>query len=320
MTDTRLDPVALTPPVPWEMRDYLRADSAAAETGVLAVGKPGKVGVLDIELAVGERSGRTGLRRRFVKAPMSLSRPLHIDPSDPAHAVVYVRSTGGGLAENDRVRQRILLRQGARATVTTQAATNVHRMNAGCGSQWVSAVVEDSAALEYLPGHTTVYGGARLLQLTEFDVAPGGCLIAADMLLLGRLARGEVHRYGALAVTQRITRAGRVVLSDRTVAVGSADNTHSQMFGDQPVWANLVALPPETAGSRSEMEALMGELRKVEPRTQVRLGATTLVGGAGVMVRLAGQSPEQVRRTLTACHDIVRQRILDKPGFDLRRM
>ncbi|WP_459610654.1 urease accessory protein UreD [Corynebacterium urogenitale] len=419
----RLDPAALTPPIPREVRRFVEADNARVTSGqkasgVLGVGKPGKVGVLELTLGAGESTGRTGLKERFVKAPMSLTRPLYVDPADDKHAVVYLRTTGGGLAENDRIRQRITLEAGADATVTTQAATNVHRMNAGLACQWTSFELGEGAHLEYLPGHTTLYGGARLVQLTEFDVLATASLIAGEITLAGRLARGEAHQFDALSLAMRVTRDGRSLLSDNFVVVGADSGRDLMLWGAYPVWGTLVAVLPQagrgtqaagsgetwvaagfgddrdlagsdagrgeswvaagfgdardaagsaagrgrlrgldaegsadTGGRIASAQELMEQCRNalvkacngeqvgsassdvaqadtaLEGATQpdaaladVAFGVSTLVDGAGVVVRLAGRSTVGVRSAMTVVHDLLRQSLVGKSSFDLRRM
>lgn len=395
----RLDPAALTPPIPREVRRFVEADNAGVASGrkasgVLGVGKPGKVGVLDLTLGAGERTGRTGLKERFVKAPMSLTRPLYVDPADDKHAVVYLRTTGGGLAENDRIRQRITLEAGADATVTTQAATNVHRMNAGLACQWTSFELGEGAHLEYLPGHTTMYGGARLVQLTEFDVPAAASLIAGEITLAGRLARGEAHQFDALSLAMRVTRDERALLSDNFVVVGADSGRDLMLWGAYPVWGTLVAVLPQAgrgtqaagsgeswvaAGSGDARDLARSDAGRGEPRvvagsdagrgrlrgvdaeggadaggrmasaqelmeqcrnalvkacngeqvgsaasdvaqTDVAFGVSTLVDGAGVVVRLAGRSTVGVRSAMTVVHDLLRQSLVGKSSFDLRRM
>lgn len=321
-SNNRLDATQLTPPIPREVRAFLDRDAVApaGESGVLGVGKPGKVGVLESTLGVGE-SGRTGLRERFVKAPMSLTRPLYVDPNDKNHAVLYLRTTGGGLAENDRVRQKFLLEDGADATVTTQAATNVHRMNAGLATQWTSFTLGEGAHLEYLPGHTTMYGGSRLVQLTEFDVPQSASLIAGEITLVGRLARDEAHEFDALSLGMRVTRDGRPQLADTLVTVGAGTGRNLMLWGDFPVWGTLLAVTPSSFSTPPS--ELMGECRSALDDAGIQgvaTGVSTMVGGAGVIVRIAGGSSVGVRAAMVVAHDVLRQKLTGKPAFDLRRM
>lgn len=306
------DAAAHTPPIPSEITAFLAQQSPQAESGVMAVGKPGKVGLLDLDLVVG-KTGQTGMGQRFFKAPVSLTRPLYVDPADSHHAVLYVRMTGGGAAENDRVRQEVRLASGAQATVTTQAATNVHRMNQGLATQWVSFTLGEGAHLEYLPGHTTLYGGSRFVQLTEVDVPTGASMILSDMTLVGRLARGENHQFDALSLGTRITRDGRPLLADTVVTVGAGQGRNTMLWGEYPVWATLVGLAKDSA-------SLMDFVQESLDVPEVQIGVSTLVGHSGVMVRIAGHSPVAVRAALEAAHDVVRRQILGRPAFDLRKL
>lgn len=362
----RLDPSALTPPIPPELRRIV-GDGAGAgagvgdgagvasgdgvTSGVRGVGQPGKVGLLQAQLVAGS-SGRTGLRGRFAKAPLSVSRPLYIDATRPHHAYLYTRTTGGGLAENDRVRQIVDVEDHACATVTTQAATNVHRMNAGCATQWSTFTVGEGAVLEYLPGHTTLFAGSRLVQSTEFRLAASATLLAVETVMLGRLARGERHAFDAFSQGLRVEREGRPLLSDITCAAGAgvsggeergmASSQSELLFGPWPVWTTMVVVPPVGWGdgaAREHVNRLAGELvsavpeerapetheetrveTHVEPQEETQWGVSTLVGDSGVIVRVAGMSTREVNRVVDVLYDTARRAVLGAGAVDLRTM
>jgi urease accessory protein len=323
-TDRRTDVDACTPPVPWEMRGLCDEVTASGD-GVLPVGRPGKVGVLDLSLGV-DADGTTGVTGRFVKAPVQLTRPLYIDPGDPGEAFVYVRTTGGGLAQNDRVRQNVRLGAGARATLTTQAATPVHRMNAGLATQWVSIGVGEKAVCEYLPGQSILFAGSRLLQVTDVSLADSATLLAAEVVLTGRLARGERDRYDAFGQCVRVERAGRPLLSDTLCVVGAGQGRSEMLLSRWPVWGTVLIVPPaEWAGARvrelleSVRGLLVGLCAGVEP-TELTAAASTMVGDAGITVRVAGEDPVAVRSVVDAVHGHAREAVLGRPAVDLRRM
>lgn len=330
----RLDPVALTPPVPWEFASFLEDGGDAASDGVQPVGRPGKVGVLDLTLGV-DAAGRTGVTSRYVKAPMQFTRPLYIDPADPGEAFVYVRSTGGGLAQNDRIRQRVTLGDGARATVTTPAGTPVHRMNAGLATQWISLTVGEDAVCEYLPGQNTLFAGSRLLQVTDVDLADSATLLAADVILTGRLARGERDLFDALGQCWRVERGGRPLLSDMMCVVGAGQGRSEMLLSRWPVWGTVLIVPPVgPAGSPStaisakvSVKSLLASVRELlvarcadtDP-ADLTAAASTMVNDAGITVRVAGEDPVTVRAIVDAVHDHARRALLGRPAVDLRRM
>lgn len=332
--DPRLDPVTLTPPVPWEFRGFLED---AASDGVQPVGRPGKVGVLDLTLGMDAVSPvqKTGVTSRYVKAPMQFTRPLYIDPLDPGEAFVYVRSTGGGLAQNDRIRQRITIGDGARATVTTPAGTPVHRMNAGAATQWISLTVGEDAVCEYLPGQNILFAGSRVLQVTDVSLAASATLLAADVILTGRLARGERDLFDALGQCWRVERGGRPLLSDTLCVVGAGAGRSEMLLSRWPVWGTVLIVPPVgSAGSPStaisakvSVKELLASVRELlvarcadtEPADLIA-AASTMVNDAGITVRVAGEDPVAVRAVVDAVHDHARRALLGRRAVDLRRM
>ncbi|WP_291474439.1 urease accessory protein UreD [Corynebacterium sp.] len=334
MSSARLDPVALTPPVPWEFASFL---GDAATDGVQPVGRPGKVGVLDLTLGVDAASEmqKTGVTSRYVKAPMQFTRPLYVDPADLGEAFVYVRSTGGGLAQNDRIRQRITLGDGARATVTTPAGTPVHRMNAGLATQWISLTGGEDAVCEYLPGQNTLFAGARLLQVTDVSLAHSATLLAADVILTGRLARGERDLFDALGQCWRVERGGRPLLSDSLCVVGAGAGRSEMLLSRWPVWGTVLIVPPagaagptgSTGSAGVSVKELLASVRNLlvercaaSSPDDLTAAASTMVNDAGITVRVAGEDPVAVRATVDAVHDQARRALLGRPAVDLRRM
>lgn len=299
--------------------------------GVRQVGDPGKVGILRARFVVGA-NGRTGLRERYAKAPVSITRPLYINPAEPHHAYLYTRMTGGGLAQNDRIRHTITLDSAAHATITTQAATNVHRMNSGYAAQLVNFTVANNALLEYLPGHTTLFGGSRLIQSTEFTLAPTATLFAAETTMLGRLARGEVHQFDELTQSLRIQRGQRPLLTDRTIVEACGQGRSPLIFGSWPVWSTLLIVPPQpwagTAGigvsglcdelreHARELSPIMSTSADSEPALQ--WGISTLAMESGILARVAGYTTGSVHALTQQLYSHARQKITGNPAIDLR--
>ena len=56
----------------------------------------------------------------------------------------------------------------------------------------------EGATLDWLPQETIVFEGARLKRRTVAEVAPGGALLACEMVVLGRAASGERFTRGLL--------------------------------------------------------------------------------------------------------------------------
>ena len=93
---SRSDPAHYTPAhIPPAIASF-----ADAITEGLGVGAPGKVGLLELELALVGLSTR--VVKQFHRAPLHLYRPVYIDPARPDMAFVYLQQSGDGLVQGDR--------------------------------------------------------------------------------------------------------------------------------------------------------------------------------------------------------------------------
>ncbi len=153
--------------------------------------------------------GRDGLRRLHHSAPL---RALFPDPA-PGAFEVAVANVAGGLAGGDAVTTECALEAGARATVTGAAAEKVYRALDGAATA-VRATLDlaAGATLEWLPQETILFDGARLRRRTEARVAPGATLLASEMLVFGRRARGETFAAGFLLDAWRLRGLGGALL------------------------------------------------------------------------------------------------------------
>ncbi|MFN8927410.1 MAG: urease accessory protein UreD, partial [Rhodospirillales bacterium] len=108
---------------------------------------------------------------------------------DPTTAVVA--TTSGGIVGGDRMAVTATAGDGARALVTMQAAEKVYRSAGPDATVDVRLSAGVGAWLEWLPQETILFEGARLRRTTRVDLAADACALAGEMIVLGRIARGE---------------------------------------------------------------------------------------------------------------------------------
>ncbi|WP_437681970.1 urease accessory protein UreD [Sorangium sp. So ce131] len=236
-----------------------------------------------------ERHDRTWPVHIEHRVPCRMDFPRQA-PGEPLLGVFV--TTSGGMAGGDVLRVSVEAGRGAAATVTSQAAEKIYpSLGAPCRLS-LDLRVEEGAALEWLPQETILFNNARLERRVALDVAPGGSLLALDLVVFGRLARGERFASGALHDAWRVRRGGRLAWAD---ALGLSGDIAAQVadpagFGGATA-AGLVLLVADDAA------AWVDEARARLARGACRAGAT-LVGGV-LVARALGAEPEHVRRDLT---------------------
>lgn len=294
--------------VPPEVARYGRAPDT------LAVGSPGKIGVLD--LAFEQGPDRTHLVRQYQKSPLQIMRPLYFDPHRPDLAITFLMSTGGGVVQADRLRTDIHCGAGTAALFTTQAATKLHRMEFDYATHQVNLTAGPDAYVEYLPEPTIPFGGARFYQRTTVTADPSATVLVADTLLAGRLARGERHRYDVLATDLRIARPGGYPLAVDTVRLVPAEHgvTGPAVLGGHDIVTSFYVVT-----ARAAPDAVADALHDALAGRDLLHGASVLPGDCGAWVRLVGEDPPAMTAALHAAWDAVRHLLAGVPAPHLRK-
>ena len=163
------------------------------------------------EIALAAREGRTHAGRLYATDPCRVLFPA-FDPGEPTTAVLL--TTSGGLAGGDRIRGRVSAAAGTDTIITTQAAEKIYRSLGPATEIDVSVRVDANARLAWLPQETILFDGARLKRTLTFHVEPEARLLAGEILVFGRTARGEQLRTGLVFDRWRIRRGGTLVWAD----------------------------------------------------------------------------------------------------------
>jgi urease accessory protein len=133
-------------------------------------------------------------------------------------------NTSGGLAEGDRLRQRLAWDAHSKAVVTTQAAEKVYRALAdGCTIE-TRIEVASGAEAEWLPQETILFNRARLRRDTRIDIHGDASFLGVEAIVLGRTAMNERMREGMLRDGLRIRRDGKLIYADVLDLNGEIEN------------------------------------------------------------------------------------------------
>lgn len=235
------------------------------------------------EIVFARRGDRTVLRHLHQRTPCRVLFPRP-EPGEPPVAVLL--TTSGGLTGGDEIRLRIAAEPGAVASVTTQAAEKLYRSLGPDTSIEVALEVAADATLDYLPQETILFDGARLDRRTRIDVADGGRLLAAEMLIFGRGARGERLSRGRVYEGWRVRRDGRLVWADAL----ALDGDIGAMLADPFAFGGAVALATALYVG-NEATSLLPCARALAD------GGASVVDGI-LVVRLFGRQAQDVRARL----------------------
>lgn len=240
-----------------------------------------------------DAAGTTRLADLYQSDPCRALLPAP-DPGEAPTAVLI--TTAGGLTGGDRLDFRIALEPGAAALCTPQAAEKIYRAEAGGGDAdiEIALTVAAGAALEWLPQETILFDGARLRRRIRIDLAGDARLLAGDIVVFGRIARGERFAGGLLFDRWQVDLDGRPLWRDAT----RLDHDPAAQFAAPAGFAGAVAQglilcrAPDPA-------ALRDRLREAIAAAGFQAAGATLLDGL-VLVRLLDDDPARLRRQFGA--------------------
>ncbi len=167
-----------------------------------------------LRLAFELRGGRTVLTEQYSHAPLRVMRPVgHTSGA----ALVYLLSPTGGVLQGDRYEVSIRVGAGARALFTTQAATKVYGMDGEGASQTTRIHVEAGGLLEYLPDPLILYAESDYTQEVDITLDAGARLVYQEIVMPGRIARGERLAFRRFSARLTARDAEGVLLHERAV-------------------------------------------------------------------------------------------------------
>ncbi|MCW5774151.1 MAG: urease accessory protein UreD [Rhodospirillaceae bacterium] len=236
--------------------------------------------------------GATRVADLYQRDPCRALFPL--GEADDVFQAVMV-TTSGGLAGGDRIAVEIAAGPGAAALVTTQAAEKIYRARDEATTFSARISAADGAWLEWLPQETILFDGARFRRETRIELSETARLLAAEIVVFGRTARGERIEAGEYVDRWHVSRGGKLVWADALslTEAPAAALAHPAGFGGAVAAATAIYAGPDAADQlQRAREAVADEAADV-PR---RIGVT-LVNGL-LLARFLSNDAQELRSDL----------------------
>lgn len=269
---------------------------ALAERPVIAPGQA----KLEVEMVFHQ----SAVTSAAASSPMKLLTPVARGQSVWA----YTSSFGGGLVAGDQTQLGIKISDGARCFFGTQSSTKVYRNPAArpCDHS-TRAEVKNNSLLVFAPEPVQAFADSHYSQRQEFHLAPNAGLVLLDWFSAGRTARGERWAFKHLASRNDVFIGGERALVDSILL--SSEELAAQMGRFNCLATLLFIGPPLQTASATLLQQIAAH--SVEKRATLVCSASPVRDG--VLLRLAGEEVEAVRRALHNQLTFLREILGDDP-------
>ncbi len=250
----------------------------------------GRDGELRLTFTQSVLGGVTALTENYSRPPLQVMRAIE----DGAGACcVYLLSPTGGVVQGDRYAIGISVEAGAHALVTTQSATKIYRMPDGCAEQHIRIEVGSGAVLEFVPDAAILFANADFRQRIDITLHTGALLILHEVVMPGRLARGErlqFRRYAnRLSVRDEV---GLLLYDSAEIEPARLDLEAIGRLEGFPCWGSFYLLG-DLAGRQIDAAAFCAEHQPVFSG-EAALGGLSPLYRNGVSARLLSARLETI--------------------------
>ena len=197
-------------------------------------------------------------------------------------------NTAGGMTGGDTARLSFDLERKAAVTLTTQSAEKIYRAEAAPVSVDLRMALAEKAFLAWLPQETILFDGAKLARSLDVTMAASARLTLLEIVVFGRLARGERMISGFFRDRWRVLREGELVLAEDVRLEGKITDLLARRAtgGGARAVAILAHVAPNA-------EARLTAVRRALAGAQSECGASAWNGL--LVARFASSNPAAVR-------------------------
>ena len=267
---------------------------------------------LELELRC-DRRGQTNLAHQYTSQPLRLSKLFRLDTQETQGAYLYLMNSSPGLLAGDQLNLSITLQENTLLHLTDQAATKVHAMpkpETIATTNW-SINVQAEACLEFVPEPLILYAEGALEQNTRIRLGDSASLFWSEILLPGRLAKGEYYDfrsyYGCLEIHSE---SGELWFKDAMNLQGKCNSwKHHKLFTSEPILANLVLVQPQI-----DLNLLSKKLEDFVATTESNLifAKSILPERKGLLVRVMAEKTTSIKQYINYALNCMRN-LSDRP-------
>jgi urease accessory protein len=290
--------------IPLEIKRYIKGSEREVE-------KTGKVGILCLKLEKDSATGNTVIKEQYSRVPLFVQRAMYLEETLPAMAYVYIVSPSGGILQGDRYKIDIKLSNNTFAHVTTQGATRIYKMEKNYASQTININVEEESYFEYIPDQIIPYRNSRFYQEVNLNVHDNATMIYSEVIVPGRVASGEAFEYDICYIrTVGKNQLGKARFMDVVKLDPKNKNLKTEgILGKFKVVGTTYIVTKESYVQDLQYE-ISERINGLRVKSTISAGTSILPARQGIIIRLLGNSAEDVKKIIFNIVGIARKRIV----------
>lgn len=245
---------------------------------------------------------------------IKISPTMHLD-SEKISAY-FILGLGGGYVEGEKYKYSVLVKNNARAIITTQAATKVYKcLNEKAAIQEIQLKIEGNGILEYITDNVILYKDALYKQDNEIYLDKDSTLIYSDGITSGWSVTGEAFSYSRLQLRTKVYMDNVLVLLDNLLINPIEDDvTKLGYFEGYENFGTLLVINKKI--TNEIIDTLRLSLKNLN--LDINFGLSEIEVN-GFVLRVLGHSTQNVDEAIKLCHNYVRKVLFNSKELSIRK-
>ena len=251
--------------------------------------------------------GQTVVTHQYQTHPLRISRVFRLDRDSDRRAYLYLRNNSPGLFAADKLEISLNVADRSQLYLTEQSATKVHPMKekekAEVNYQWQ---IGQQGIVEFVPEPLILYRDSAFQQTTTIKLHPTASLFWSDLILPGRLARGESYQFRYYDHRLSVcSDRGEPWFQERMYLKGQNNPfCHDPLLARYSVWGNAIAIMPHV-----KLDLLKNTVDSLAKQNIPALQAATSVlpRDRGIVIRVLADKTEKVKSYWNSVLDVLRK-------------
>jgi urease accessory protein len=268
---------------------------------------------------LGQTIQQTVVAHQYTTYPLRVSGVFRLDQADADCAYLYLINTSPGLLAQDHLRMSLSLAADTRMYLTDQAATKVHAMpkeETQATTAW-NIAVGAGASLEFVPEPVILFADAALEQTTQINLHPQAALFWSEILIPGRLARGEYYDFRHYHSRLEISSDNGKLWFRDAIRLTGKDNPfkHHDLFATEPILANIIMVQPQAdLAELSQKIANLAANLTFDDCQGILVASSSLPENKGLLIRVMAAKTSLIKKYLTSVLNCGRH-LSDRPDL-----
>ena len=270
-----------------------------------------------LRMAFVHRNGRTVLADTFFQAPLQVMKPRQ---TEDGGVCVYLLTPTGGVVQGDSYQTDLNLSPSTCVTFTTQSATKVYGMPLHSARQELRFYVGARGFLEYLPDPVILFQDADFEQRVSVFLEAGARVILQDIVMPGRLGRGEMLAFRRYATHLDVTDTDGLLIHDAACICPNVEQRLCQLGALEgfPVWGSGYLLG-DVDVSRVIASDLPEKIDCLINQDNPSIGGFSTLRRNGLAIRMLAVNTTTILNAFQSAWNLLKKELFGLGPVDLRK-